>query len=71
MTEEVIYDEEVPVEDIEKAVDEYVNDMSLDDLLTYVRRNMKDYYYNVGDSEEAQEFLKTGRDTSVYEGIWG
>ena len=68
--EEVIYDEEIPIEDIEEAVDEYVNAMSLDDLLTYVRWNMKDYYVNVADFEEAQEFLDSNRDTSVYVEEW-
>ena len=68
--EEVIYDEEVPVEDIEEAVDEYVNAMSLDDLLTYVRSNMKDYYVNVADFEEVEEFLESNRDTSVYVKEW-
>ena len=61
--------EEVPVEDIEEAVDEYVNAMSLDDLLTYVRSNMKDYYVNVADFEEVEEFLESNRDTSVYVGV--
>ena len=56
--EEVIYDEEIPIEDIEEAVDEYVDNMSLDDALTYVRSNMKNYYIEVADSEEAQEFLE-------------
>ena len=68
--EEVIYDEEVPVEDIEEAVDEYVDNMSLDDALTYVRSNMKNYYIEVADSEEAQEFLDSNRDTSVYVEEW-
>ena len=62
--------EEIPVEDIETAVDNYVNDMSLDDVLIYVRSNMKDYYVNVADFEEAQEFLDTNRDTSVYVEEW-
>jgi len=62
--------EEVPVEDIEEAVDEYVNAMSLDDLLTYVRSNMKDYYVNVADFEEVEEFLESNRDTSVYVKEW-
>ena len=62
--------EEVPVEDIEEAVDEYVNAMSLDDLLTYVRSNMKDYYVNVADFEEVEEFLESNRDTSVYVEEW-
>ena len=68
--EEVIYDEEIPIEDIEEAVDEYVNAMSLDDLLTYVRSNMKDYYVNVADFEEVEEFLESNRDTSVYVKEW-
>ena len=51
-------EEEVPVEDIEEAVDEYVDNMSLDDALTYVRSNMKNYYIDVADAEEAQEFLE-------------
>ena len=42
MSEELILDAEVPIEDIETAVDNYVNDMSLDDVLIYVRSNMKD-----------------------------
>ncbi len=62
--------EEVPVEDIEEAEDEYVNAMSLDDLLTYVRSNMKDYYVNVADFEEVEEFLESNRDTSVYVKEW-
>ena len=62
--------EEVPVEDIEEAVDEYVDNMSLDDLLTYVRSNMKDYYVNVADFEEVEEFLESNRDTSVYVKEW-
>ena len=66
MSEELILDAEVPIEDIETAVDNYVNDMSLDDVLIYVRSNMKDYYVNVADFEEALEFLDTNRDTSVY-----
>ena len=70
MSEELILDAEVPIEDIETAVDNYVNDMSLDDALIYVRSNMKDYYVNVADSEEAQEFLDTNRDTSVYVEEW-
>ena len=44
--------------------------MSLDDVLIYVRSNMKDYYVNVADFEEAQEFLDTNRDTSVYVEEW-
>ena len=59
------------IEEIEKAVDEYVDKMTFHQALTYVRSNMKDYYYNVADLDEAEEFLETGRDTSVYEGIWG
>ena len=70
MIEELILDAEVPIEDIETAVDNYVNDMSLDDVLIYVRSNMKDYYVNVADFEEAQEFLDTNRDTSVYVEEW-
>ena len=62
--------EEVPVEDIEEAVDEYVDNMSLDDALTYVRSNMKDYYVNVADFEEVEEFLESNRDTSVYVKEW-
>ena len=66
MTEEVIYDEFPSTEDIESIVDLYVDDMSLDSLQEYVRSNMKDYYVNVADGEETQEFLDTNRDTSVY-----
>ena len=72
MTEEVKtsinewLDEFPSTEDIESIVDLYVDDMSLDSLQEYVRSNMKDYYVNVADGEEAQEFLDTNRDTSVY-----
>ncbi len=66
MTEEVIYDEFPSTEDIESIVDLYVDDMSLDSLRKYVKWNMKDYYVNVADGEEAQEFLDTHKDTSVY-----
>ena len=62
--------EEVSVEYIEEAVDEYVDAMSLDDLRTYVRSNMKDYYVNVADFEEVEEFLESNRDTSVYVEEW-
>ena len=62
--------EEVSVEYIEEAVDEYVDAMSLDDLRTYVRSNMKDYYVNVADFEEVEEFLESNRDTSVYVKEW-
>jgi hypothetical protein len=71
MTEEVkssIKDwlDEFPLEeDIESAVDFYVDDMSLDSLRKYVKWNMKDYYINVVDGEEAQDFIDTNRDTSV------
>ena len=62
--------EEVSVEYIEEAVDEYVDAMSLDDLRTHVRSNMKDYYVNVADFEEVEEFLESNRDTSVYVKEW-
>ena len=65
MTEEVIYDESPLEEDIESAIDLYVDDMSLDSLRKYVKWNMKDYYINVVDGEEAQDFIDTNRDTSV------
>ena len=65
MTEEVIYDESPLEEDIELAIDLYVDDMSLDSLRKYVKWNMKDYYINVVDGEEAQDFIDTNRDTSV------
>jgi len=65
MTEEVIYDEFPSTEDIESAVDLYVDDMSLDSLRKYVKWNMKDYYISVVDGEEAQDFIDTNRDTSV------
>ncbi|QDP49621.1 MAG: hypothetical protein Unbinned202contig1000_27 [Prokaryotic dsDNA virus sp.] len=58
------------IEEIEKAIDEYVDNMSLDDALTYVRSNMKEYYIEVADLDEAEEFLETGRDTSVYVEEW-
>jgi hypothetical protein len=72
MTEEVRtsinewLDEFPSTEVIESTVDLYVDDMSLDSLQEYVRSNMKDYYVNVADGEETQEFLDTNRDTSVY-----
>ena len=65
MTEEVIHDEFPLEEDIKSAVDFYVGDMSLDSLRKYVNWNMKDYYNNVADGEEAQDFIDTNRDTSV------
>jgi hypothetical protein len=55
----------VETREIETAVDNYVKDMSLDSLLEYVRWNMKDYYVNVADEEEGEEFVTTNRDTSV------
>jgi len=55
--------------EIETAVDNYVEDMSLDSLLEYVRWNMKDYYVNVADEEEGEEFVTTNRDTSVCIGV--
>ena len=58
--------EEVPVERIEKAVDEYVDKMTVGELLEYVYSNMTNYYIEVADLDEAEEFLQTGRDTSVY-----
>ena len=51
--------------EIENAVDKYVNKMTLDEVVTYVRWNMKDYYVNVADEEEGEEFVTTNRDTSV------
>jgi hypothetical protein len=51
--------------EIEKAVDNYSNKMSKEELITYVRWNMKDYYVNVADEDEGEEFVKTNRDTSV------
>ena len=72
MTEEVRtsinewLDEFPSTEVIESTVDLYVDDMSLDSLQEYVRSNMKDYYVNVADGEETQEFLDTNKDTSVY-----
>ena len=51
--------------EIENAVDKYVNKMTLDEVVTYVRWNMKDYYVNVADEDEGEEFVKTNRDTSV------
>ena len=51
--------------EIETAVDNYVNKMTLDEVVTYVRWNMKDYYVNVADEDEGEEFVKTNRDTSV------
>ena len=65
MTEEVIYDEFPLEEDIRSAVNLYVGDMSKDSLREYVNWNMKDYYINVADGEEAQDFIDTNRDTSV------
>tara|TARA_R100001480_G_scaffold149963_1_gene150161 strand:- start:170 stop:409 length:240 start_codon:yes stop_codon:yes gene_type:complete len=65
MTEEVIYDEFPLEEDIRSAVNLYVDDMSKDSLREYVNWNMKDYYINVADGEEAQDFIDTNRDTSV------
>ena len=62
--------EEFSIKEIEKGVDEYVDNMSLDDALTYVRSNMKDYYVNVADFEEVEEFLESNRDTSVYVKEW-
>ncbi len=70
MTEEVIYDESPLEEDIESAIDLYVDDMSLDSLRKYVKWNMKDYYINVVDGEEAQDFIDTNRDTSVCVEDW-
>ena len=65
MTEKVIYDEFPLEEDIKSAVNLYVDDMSKDSLREYVNWNMKDYYINVADGEEAQDFIDTNRDTSV------
>ena len=65
MSEEVIYDEFPLEEDIKSAVNLYVDDMSKDSLREYVNWNMKDYYINVADGEEAQDFIDTNRDTSV------
>ena len=65
MTEEVIYDEFPLEEDIKSAVNLYVDNMSKDSLREYVNWNMKDYYINVADGEEAQDFIDTNRDTSV------
>ena len=62
--------EEVPVERIEKAVDEYVDKMPVGELLEYVYSNMTNYYIEVADLDEAEEFLQTGRDTSVYVEEW-
>tara|TARA_Y100000590_G_scaffold371481_1_gene433913 strand:- start:308 stop:505 length:198 start_codon:yes stop_codon:yes gene_type:complete len=62
--------EEVPVERIEKAVDEYVDKMTVGELLEYVYSNMTNYYIEVADLDEAEEFLQTGRDTSVYVEAW-
>ena len=62
--------EEVPVERIEKAVDEYVDKMTVGELLEYVYSNMTNYYIEVADLDEAEEFLQTGRDTSVYVEEW-
>ena len=62
--------EEFPVEEIEKAVDEYVDKMTFHQAITYIRSNMKDYYVNVADLDEAEEFLESNRDTSVYVEEW-
>ena len=62
--------EEFPVEEIEKAVDEYVDKMTFHQAITYIRSNMKDYYVNVADFEEVEEFLESNRDTSVYVKEW-
>ena len=62
--------EEFPVEEIEKAVDEYVDKMTFHQAITYIRSNMKEYYIEVADLDEAEEFLETGRDTSVYVEEW-
>ena len=51
--------------EIENAVDNYVLGMSKEELITYVRWNMKDYYVNVADEDEGEEFVTTNRDTSV------
>jgi len=51
--------------EIETAVDNYTNKMSKEELITYVRWNMKDYYVNVADEYEGEEFVTTNRDTSV------
>ena len=53
------------IREIETAVDNYVNNMTLDEVVTYVRWNMKDYYVNVADEEEGEECLDSNRDSSV------
>ena len=56
---------DVALYNVEGAVDGYVNKMSKEELITYVRWNMKDYYQNVADEDEAIDFCITARDTSV------
>ena len=62
--------DEVPVGKIEKAVNEYVDKMTVVELLKYVCSNMKNYYIEVADLDEIEEFLETKRDTSVYVEEW-
>ena len=49
--------EEKRVERIEETVSLYVEDMSLEHLMSVARSNMTDYYCNVASSEEVEVFV--------------
>jgi len=57
--------EDVALYNVDNAINNYVTKMSKDDLEKYVRWNMKDYYQNVADEDEAIDFCISARDTSV------
>ena len=49
--------EEKRVERIEETVSLYVEDMSLEHLMSIARSNMTDYYCNVASEEEVEAFV--------------
>ena len=60
-----ILDQDIDVDLVERIVEEYVEGMDMKSVLNYVVSNMKDYYINVADVNETNEFMKTHIDTSI------
>ena len=60
-----ILDQDIDVDLVERIVEEYVEGMDMESVLNYVVSNMKDYYINVADVNETNEFMKTHIDTSI------
>jgi hypothetical protein len=60
-----ILDQDIDVDLVERIVEEYVEGMDMESVLNYVTSNMKDFYINVADVDETNEFVKTHIDTSI------